>query len=137
MSRYNQSQSALRGFTLIELMLVVAIVGILSAIAIPNFQRFACRAKQGEAKTTLNAIFIAEESYRSSNDIYFGGAEATLGTIGMKFDPIAVRRYQYSTVSGGDTFTASAVGYGVMDSDHWTMNHERELEWVTSDTGCL
>ena len=51
------------GFTLIELMIVVAIIGILSAIAIPNFIRFQLRSKWGEAKLNLGAIRTAEGSY--------------------------------------------------------------------------
>ena len=53
------------GFTLIELMIVVAIIGILAAIAIPNFLRFQLKAKSSEGKTNLAAIRTAEESYYS------------------------------------------------------------------------
>jgi type IV pilus assembly protein PilA len=51
-----------KGFTLIELMIVVAIIGILAAIAIPNFLRFQARARQSEAKTNLKAIFTSAKS---------------------------------------------------------------------------
>jgi prepilin-type N-terminal cleavage/methylation domain-containing protein len=46
-----------KGFTLIELMIVVAIIGILAAIAIPNFIRFQARARQSEANTNLKSLF--------------------------------------------------------------------------------
>ena len=52
-----------QGFTLIELMIVVAIVGTLAAIAIPNFMRFQLRARAGEGKLNLEAIRTAQESY--------------------------------------------------------------------------
>jgi type IV pilus assembly protein PilA len=58
------------GFTLIELMIVVAIIGILAAIAIPNFVRFQARAKQGEAKANLKALFTAQRSYFQEYDAY-------------------------------------------------------------------
>ena len=58
------------GFTLIELMIVVAIIGILAAIAIPNFLRFQLKAKSSEGKTNLAAIRTAEESYYSEFGVY-------------------------------------------------------------------
>jgi len=58
------------GFTLIELMIVVAIIGILAAIAIPNFLRFQLKARSSEGKTNLAAIRTAEESFFAEYGLY-------------------------------------------------------------------
>ncbi len=59
-----------KGFTLIELMIVVAIIGILAAIAIPNFLKFQCKSKQSEAKTNLAGLFTAEKAFFGEYNTY-------------------------------------------------------------------
>lgn len=57
---YNRSQ---KGFTLVELMIVVAIIGILASIAIPNYQKYQAKARTSEAKLYLSGAFTAEKSF--------------------------------------------------------------------------
>ncbi len=58
------------GFTLIEVMIVVAIVGILASVALPNYTRFHLRSKAGEAKVNLGAIRTAEGAYFAEFGLY-------------------------------------------------------------------
>ena len=78
-----------KGFTLVELMIVVAIIGILSAIAIPNFMRFQARSKQSEAKTNLKAVFTGQKARFGERDAF----SVALGDIG--FSPERGNRYSY------------------------------------------
>jgi type IV pilus assembly protein PilA len=132
------------GFTLIELMIVVAIIGILAAIAIPNFLKFQAKSKQAEAKVNLSGIFVAQSSYFSTNDTY-----ASFTDIGFYSSEAAARLYTYrdgvevqpgkngaEAYSGAavvgytaDGFTATAAGTisntGLVDS--WFINDQRQL----------
>jgi type IV pilus assembly protein PilA len=87
----------MKGFTLIELMIVVAIIGILAAIAIPNFIKFQARSKQSEAKANLKAMFTAEKAFYQEKDRF----SSYVGEVG--FAPERNNRYNYSLTVGAAT----------------------------------
>jgi len=58
------------GFSLVELMVVVAIIGVLAAVAIPNYQSYMRKAQQSEAKVSLGALFVAENSIQIEMQSY-------------------------------------------------------------------
>jgi type IV pilus assembly protein PilA len=58
------------GFSLVELMVVVAIIGVLATIAVPNYLKFQAKAKQANAKSELTGIFTAEKTFFTEYNSY-------------------------------------------------------------------
>ena len=97
-----------KGFTLIELMIVVGIIGILVAIAAPNFQRYQSKARQSEAKSALAAVYGGEKAFYSE----YTGYIADLGAIG--YTPEGVKRMY--TVGWAAVWAGSNTGFPTLGS---------------------
>ena len=121
-----------KGFTLIELMIVVAIIGILSAIAIPNFISFRLKAKTSEAKSNLGAIRSCQETYKTETESYRDCVASPRATTAVDqdklawtdnggydeigFDPKGSVWYSY-VVSGSSATAFTATATGDLDGD--------------------
>ena len=75
-NRQMKRKDGQKGFTLIELMIVVAIIGILAAIAIPNFISMQDRAREGSVKANMHTAQLAMEDFAVQNDGVYATAEA-------------------------------------------------------------
>ncbi len=119
-----------KGFTLIELMIVVAIVGILAAIAIPNFLNYQAKSQQTEAKTNLGSIFTNMVAYSAESVDGFTSATCCAAGNNIGFATTGTLRYAYTmpnpTVSTQFIATATGTG-GAVIGDVWTIDHTRNL----------
>ncbi len=66
-----------RGFTLVELLIVIAIVGVLSTVGVPTFRKMIQRARQVEAKTNLSGLYKAQAAFFAEHGTYFTNLSAT------------------------------------------------------------
>lgn len=106
-----------RGFTLIELMVVVAIIAILAAIAVPAYGRYAFRARRVDGKELLLRIANAQERYYATYNKY-----GALTDIGYANPAVSEKGYYSVTMnipaaSKGQAFTATAAAVGVQAAD--------------------
>lgn len=140
--------SKTRGFSLIELMIVVAILGVLAALAIPAFNRYIARGKLSEATTMLQNIKMQQESYRQAYGRYhavpdFNPEEITAkkgqnewdtsGAVGAEWEKLGAKPnsrytyYQYAVGAGGPWGVTDVEAEGVRgmfsdggeQSKHW------------------
>lgn len=91
------------GFSLIELMVVVAIMAFLAMIAIPNFSRFLAKAKRAEAYMNLSSIYAAEKAYYAEHGTYSDLLNGE-GSIGWKPEGKAYYSYGFVGAEGRNNF---------------------------------
>ena len=123
-----------RGFTLIEVMIVVVIIGILVGLAIPRYTRATVKAKQTEAKLILKQIYTMQRAYRqgSSPATYAHGGDVRVA--GEVFEDIGVEigdnaAYTYTMAAAANTFSCTATTNLDDDAavDSWTIDQDGNL----------
>lgn len=108
------------GFTLVELMIVVLIMGILAALAVYGYKRMVDKARMTQAQVVLKHLHKTEETIYSDTGRYI----ADLRVLG--YDPVKYNYYQVtiSVDNTGQDFLGVATGVGPMAGDRWTVTKE-------------
>jgi len=103
-----QLRKHMRGITLIELMIVVVVIGILAAIAYPNYQEFSARAKRNEARAALLQLATNQERFYLNNNTF----TQNLISLGFATTPTWETQTGYYTIevtaADATNFTATA-----------------------------
>jgi prepilin-type N-terminal cleavage/methylation domain-containing protein len=115
-----QRRNGGRGYTLIELVIVLLLIGILSSMAISTYRMMINKARMTQAKTVLHHLTKTEAIYYSDHDRY------TDNVFLLDFDPVKYPFYQVSVVLDNDAknYTGIATGVGPMTGDWWTITSD-------------
>ena len=116
------------GFTLVELMITVAILAVLAAVAIPMYSNYMNRAKQSDAIIALKAAQMAEEQFFSENNAYCGTIDMLPGFADGTVDNKYVKGEYTLKVTSASTAPAFVVAATWVDSgkgidDRWTISN--------------
>ena len=107
-----------KGFTLIELMISVAIIGILSSIAIPSYLSYLEAARSVEAQNNIATLKAAQEEFFLENNTYFTGADAAaINTASGGLWTVEGSDFDYAITGGGNTYTITATGESGTDAE--------------------
>ena len=105
------------GVTLIEVMIVVVIVGILAAVAIPAYDNYVTRSRRSDAYTALETVRAAQEMYRAEQGFYTGA----LGSLAGCSSTMGGDNYTVENLNTGDpptTYTIEATPQNKQSGDH-------------------